>query len=128
MKMVDTQGRAVQLEKSFLETGMFGDGSDGVANFDGSATPNGANKDSSTQYTLTRSVFYTDMTVAGTVTVKTAGYKIFCSGTLSNSGAINNAGTAGGAGGASGTAGTAGSAVAAIRQRSRTKDFVTGSL
>src|SRR5688572_23764771 len=114
MKTVDTQGRRVVLEQSFLETGMFGDGSDGVANFDGSATPSGATKNSSTLYTLNRSVFYTNMTVSATVKVVTAGYKIFCTGTLliNSTGVVSNAGvTALNASGSTGTSG--GAAIAA---------------
>ena len=69
MRITDTQGRTVILEKSFLETGMFGDGSDGTPNnFDGTNTFSFASKVGSV-YTLTRSIFCIDMTVAAGVTV-----------------------------------------------------------
>src|SRR5262245_27540122 len=107
MKLVDTQARAVVLEQSFLETGMFGDGSDLSPTFDGTNTyPAFASTTGSAPnlvYTLTRSIFCKDMTVASGKTVNTGGYKIFCTGTLTNSGTIINAGnsapgqTAGGA-------------------------------
>jgi len=56
MTTIDTQGRAVSLETSFLETGMFGDGSDGTVTFDGTSTVLGLVPSSST-YTLNRSIF-----------------------------------------------------------------------
>ncbi|HEY9172184.1 MAG TPA: hypothetical protein VI136_07870, partial [Verrucomicrobiae bacterium] len=106
MKIVDTQGRVVRLEESFLETGMFGDGSDGSPNFDGTNTFSFASK-SGNEYTLTRSIFCVDMTVGSGKTVKTAGFKVFCTGTLTNAGTITNEGNAG-------STGTAGAALAAV--------------
>ena len=93
---------------------MFGDGSDGAITFDGTTTVLGL-VPSSLTYTLNRSIFCSSITVNGTVIIKTAGFKIFCTGTLTNNGTISNQGGAGGAGGAStgGTAGTAGIAVPA---------------
>src|SRR5437870_292192 len=105
MTTIDTQGRAVSLETSFLETGMFGDGSDGAVTFDGSSTVLGLVPSSST-YTLNRSIFCSAITVNGGVTIRTAGYRIFCTGTLTNSGTITNAGAAGSNN--SGTSGVAG--------------------
>src|SRR5260370_688081 len=98
MRTTDTQGRTIVLEKSFLEIGMFGDGSDGSAtnptNFNGTNTFSFASK-AGNVYTLTRSIFCIDMTVATGVTVMTAGFKIFCTGTLTNSGTISNGGNPG---------------------------------
>ena len=56
MRTVDPQGRVVKLEQSFLETGMFGDGSDGAVIFDGSSTVLGLVL-SASAYTLNRSIF-----------------------------------------------------------------------
>ena len=96
----------------------FGDGSDGVANFDGSSTPSGSSKSSNT-YTLTRDVYYTTMTVSDGIDVITNGYRIFCTTLLTigggTSGKIHwdgNSGTAGqdgalGGGGAKGVGGAA---------------------
>ena len=112
MRITDTQGRTVILEKSFLETGMFGDGSDGTPNnLNGTNTFSFASKSGSV-YTLIRSVFAVDLTVAGGVTLVTAGFKIFCSGTLTNSGTITNAGNPGSNGTTGGGAGAAGTAIA----------------
>lgn len=66
---------------------MFGDGSDGAANFDGSATvltlvP------ASMVYTLTRDIYCTNLIVGSGVTIRTAGFCIFFSGILSGSGRI----------------------------------------
>lgn len=85
MRTVDTQGRTVQLDKSFLETGMFGDGSDASPNFDGTNTYTSFASTTGSApnlvYTLTRSIFCKDITVASGKTVNTGGFKIFCTGT-----------------------------------------------
>ena len=72
--------------------GFFGDGSDGVANFNGTLTPAGSSAPSGSAYTLLRSVFYSSVTVTTGISVRTAGYKMFCSGVLKNSGKIHNDG------------------------------------
>src|SRR5436190_18379488 len=94
MTTIDTQGRAVSLETSFLETGMFGDGSDGTVTFDGTSTVLGLVPSSST-YTLNRSIFCSGITINSGVKIVTAGYRILCAGTLANGGTITNAGGAG---------------------------------
>ena len=55
---------------------VFGDGSDGAAAFDGTATPAGTTKSGST-YTLTRDVYYTTATLTNSATIKTNGYRFF---------------------------------------------------
>lgn len=81
--------------------GYFGDGSDGAATISSGTT------------TLTKDMFYTDLTVNGTGVLDCAGYRIHVSGTLtvdSTSGATikNNGGNGGNASvGTGGTAGTA---------------------
>lgn len=93
--------------------GLFGDGSDGSAAFDGTSTPAGTSKSSNT-YTLLRDVYYTDATVSSAVTIITNSFRIFCSGTLTtqagsvihNNGASGGNGATGLSGGAGGTAGT----------------------
>ena len=111
----DAQGRQIDLRQSFLESGFFGDGSDGSVTFDGTSTVLGLVPSSST-YTLNRSIFCVDLTVNSGATIITAGYKIFCAGTLINNGTISNAGKVGGnggnGGGAGGAAGAAGAALA----------------
>jgi len=92
--------------------GIFGDGSDGVVNFDGTTTVLGL-APSSGVYTLTRDIFLADGSqVSGTGVVKTAGFRVFCAGTLTNgSGRTihNNGNNAGGSGsGAAISAQTAG--------------------
>lgn len=98
----------------FTVLGLGGDGSDGAALFDGSATPAGSSK-SGSDYTLTRDVFYTDMTVSTGCTVNPAGYRIFGTGTLTlngtavikrngNAGTSGSSGIDGSGGGAGGTA------------------------
>ena len=112
MRTVDTQCRVVQLGKTFLETGMFGDGSDGAVTFDGSSTVLGLVPSSST-YTLNRSIFCSAITINSGVTIKTAGYKIFCTATLlvNSTGIITNAGA--NASNASGSSGSSGAAAVA---------------
>jgi hypothetical protein len=82
--------------------GTFGDGSNGTATLDGStaytawATLSGGN------YTMKTDAFLTSLTINSGVTLFTAGYRLFCNGTVTNNGVISNVG---GAGAASGTAG-----------------------
>lgn len=90
--------------------GYYGDGNDGVGTFDGSATPAGVTKNSSTLYTANRDLYYTSATIASGVTLAMAGWRLFVNGTLSGAGTIANNGTAGTNG--SGAAGGAGAPVA----------------
>ncbi len=81
----------------------FGDGSDGAAAFNGS-TVTGAS--GTGPYTLTRDVYYTSCTLNASTVVNTAGFRIFCTGTLTfNVSFIQNNGAAGSGatGGAGGT-------------------------
>ncbi len=111
MRITDTQGRTIILEKSFLETGMFGDGSDGAVTFDGTSTVLGLVPSGST-YTMNRSIFCSAITINSGVTLKSAGFKIYCTGTLTNNGTISNAGGPGGSGSGS-TGGSGGSSASA---------------
>lgn len=70
----------------------FGDGSDGAAVLNGSNTFAWASLAGST-YTLLRNIHITDLTVNSGVTLVGAGYQIFVSGTLTNSGTIHNDGS-----------------------------------
>mgnify|MGYP000477646629 CR=1 FL=1 len=80
-------------------TGVFGDGSDGNATITGGTT------------TLSRDMYYADLTVEGTGVLDANGYRIFVSGTLQidSGGVIHNDGSVGVAGAAGGTGGSAGS-------------------
>ena len=80
--------------------GLFGDGSDGAVAMNGTNTFSGLATLSGSTYTLTRDVFAASLTVSNGVTVKTNGYLIFCTGTVTNSGTIGIAG--GNASGATG--------------------------
>jgi hypothetical protein len=60
---------------------VFGDGSDGPASFDGTATPAGTTKSGST-YTLARDVYYTTATLANSAIIKTNGYRFFAKTSL----------------------------------------------
>lgn len=96
----------------------FGDGYDGAVVFDGRSNPgtypmatlNG------TTYTLDRGIATNSVVVADGYTLITNGWGIFCTGTLTNNGIIDNSGKSGAAGGAGapnqlyggGTAGGAG--------------------
>jgi F5/8 type C domain len=84
-----------------------GDGSDSSAHLDGTATVAWASKSSST-YTMTRDAFVTSLTIDSGVTLVMANFRIFCQGTLTNSGYISGDGTAGGNGNSGGGAGAAG--------------------
>ena len=86
-----------------LQSSVFGDGSDG-------------NVTISVNTTLTRDMFYENLTINSSITLTTAGYRIFVKTLLTNNGTISGNGASGGAGGAGGngsgagggTAGTAG--------------------
>lgn len=72
--------------------GVIGDGSDGAVNMDGTNTYASFASKSGSTYTLTRDVFSSSFTIASGVTLKPAGYKIFCTNTVTNaSGAFMNA-------------------------------------
>ncbi len=77
-------------------TAIYGDGSDGSVNMDGTNTyANFATTTGSAPnrvYTLTRNVFATDFTVASGKTLNTGGFSVQATGTLTNAGTINNAG------------------------------------
>lgn len=96
----------------------YGDGSDGVVAFDGVTTVLGL-APSTGVYTLTRDIYLASgSSIAATVTIKTANYRIYCNGTLTLNGTIDNSGATGGAGGAAvadaaGAAGTAATALSA---------------
>lgn len=63
----------------------FGDGSDGAGVADGATALAGATLGGGT-YTLTRDVYFTDLTVSTGVTINPAGYRIFGTGTLTENG------------------------------------------
>jgi hypothetical protein len=81
--------------------GMLGDGSDGTATLDGSATVSWASL-SAGVYTMTRDALTTALSISGGVTLVCAGFRVFCQGTVTNSGTIsangNNATSSTGAG------------------------------
>lgn len=74
-----------QISKSAPSATDFGDGSDGAAAFDGSTTVAGASR-SGNDYTLTRDVYYTNATISTGCTLNPAGYRMFCTGTLTLNG------------------------------------------
>lgn len=67
--------------------GVYGDGSDGAVVFDGTSTVLGLVPSSST-YTLTRDIFTASCVVDSGVSIRTQGYRVFCTGTLTNNGTI----------------------------------------
>lgn len=77
-----------------LEPAFFGSGSDAALVFDGTSTVLGV-VPSANVYTLNRSIFAASIILQPGVTVKTAGFRIFVTGTLTNHGTISNAGNNG---------------------------------
>lgn len=104
-KSIQVGGSSVQYTLNDSGIFSYGDGSDGTATFDGSATPSGSSK-SGSDYTLTRDVYYTNMTLSTGTTVNPAGYRIFVNGTLTLNGTavIKRNGNGGGAAGDGGLA------------------------
>lgn len=92
----------------------FGDGSDGAGVADGSTALAGASLGGST-YTLSRDVYYTDLTISTGVIIKPAGYRIFGTGILTMNGTanINATGNNGSDGSLFGAGGAGGGALAA---------------
>lgn len=73
--------------------GLFGDGSDGPATFDGTALIPGSSKSGSV-YTLNRDVFFTTLVVTSGVTLKMAGNRVFATVSVINNGTFTVAGNA----------------------------------
>lgn len=90
----------------------FGDGSDGAIAFDGTNTYASFASKSGSDYTLTRDVYASSMTFTASATLNTAGYRIYCRGTIDTTGTALSGGVIKNPGGnASGaTAGTGGAA------------------
>lgn len=63
-------------------SGWFGNGMDGNVIFDGTTAVTGASIVASGTYALTRDVYYNNVSVLGTASLKTAQYRPFVSGTL----------------------------------------------
>lgn len=96
-------------------TWALGDGSDGSLVFDGTNAVNGASR-SGTTYTLSRTVMATDIQVDSGVTVVTAGFQMYWTGTISGSGTIHNKGgnASGSTGGAAPASGFYGGSAAGV--------------
>jgi hypothetical protein len=100
--LASTDGANVGQIPLYAGLSVYGDGSDGAVTFDGSTTILGI-APASSKYTLTRDIFLASSTINNGVTIITNGFRIFCSGTLTNNGTIQwnganggNTGTAGG--------------------------------
>ena len=109
-KDVRIGGASIQYQVTNAGIFSFGDGSDGAVDLDGTNTYSFMSK-SGSDYTLTRDAYLTDLTVSVGSTLTTNGYRIFGTGTLTNSGTIKwngndgsnapgNGNPAGGSGGA----------------------------
>jgi hypothetical protein len=82
---------------------IFGDGSDGVVDMDGTNTYGSFASKTGSTYRLTKDLWCTSLSIAVDVTLESAGYRIYCTGTVTNNGtisAIGNDGNANGTGGA----------------------------
>jgi hypothetical protein len=121
----DASDSAADASTALLHAGLgiYGDGNDGVCDFDGTSVVLGLTP-SSRVYTLTRDIYLADgSAVAALAFIKTAGFRVFCNGTLTiaatggihnngNAGAAGTAGTGGAAGATTSTAGTLGAGAA----------------
>lgn len=90
--------------------GLFGNGSDGVVNFNGTNTFPGFSSLAGSTYTITRDIQATSITIAAGVTVKIQSFRMFCKGTvtIANTGVLsNNGGNASGSGAGAGAGGSA---------------------
>jgi hypothetical protein len=110
-------GRWINLGAGGQTLSSFGDGSDGSVTLDGVTAFAGFSNLAAQVYTLTRDVFFANLTINTGVTLNTAGFRVFCTGTVNLIGTanINDNGGAGGTasgGGAAGAATAAGTTVA----------------
>jgi hypothetical protein len=87
-------------------SGVFGDGSDGTATLDGTATVAWASLAGST-YTMSRSAHLTGLTVNSGITLKPVGWAIYCRGIVTNNGTISADGVSASVGTAGGSSGSA---------------------
>lgn len=91
------QAAAAVATAAYVYGWIFGDGSDGTVNFDGTNTfTNFATTTGSSPnriYTLTRPVWAADCTVSAGKTVFVPNQQIFCTGTLTNAGLIDASGS-----------------------------------
>lgn len=85
-----------------FSTGIFGDGSDGAVNLDGTNTYAAFATKSGNIYTLSRDCFPSSLIIAVGVTLKCPGHRIFCTGAVTNHGTISNDGNDGAANGTAG--------------------------
>ena len=104
-----------KIDGSFLDLGC-GDGSDGVLAFDGTTTILGL-VPSGNAYTLTRDIYATNITLSANVTINTANWRIFYTGTLTGPSTATiqcnaNNGSRGVDGSGSGGTGSGGAAIA----------------
>lgn len=81
--------------------GAYGDGTDGAATLDGTATVAWAVKSGSV-YTMSRDAHLTALTIDAGVTLKPGGNRVFCAGVITNNGTIDASGNAGNANGTAG--------------------------
>lgn len=79
----------------------YGNGADGAVAFNGTNTFSFATKSGSSYY-LSRNVAASSVTVSNSVTVFTSGYGIFCNGTFTNDGTVDNSAGLAGAPGVTG--------------------------
>lgn len=114
-KNVQIGGTTVQYVITNSGIFSYGDNSDGSATCDGSTTVAGMSLGGG-NYTLTRDVFFTNLTVNAGVTITMANFRILGNGVLTLNGTLDNSGGTGGKGGTgffggsnTGSAGSSGS-------------------
>src|SRR5262245_22675870 len=102
MKQITKEGIVSFGDFPQLTTAVFGSGPDGSATLDGTNTYAWANKVGSgngASYTLLRNVYLSSLTVgtgSNSITLKTNGFKVYCSGTVTiTKGSISCDGNAG---------------------------------
>jgi hypothetical protein len=92
---VADNGTKTVLPPSLPATGFFGNGWHGAATLDGVTPVDGWSSLSEKAYTMNRDCFCTSITILPGVTLKTNGYRIYCTGTFKNEGTVQNNGNEG---------------------------------
>lgn len=101
-KNVQIGGTTIQYVVTNSGIFSYGDANDGNATCDGSATVAGMSRSGST-YTITRDVYFNNLTINSGIIVLENGYRIFVKDTLTNAGSITRNGNDGGVGAVGGT-------------------------
>jgi len=91
-QILESNGSGTDPAFASAPIGVYGDGSDASLNYDGTTTVLGV-APSSSKYTLARDIYASSIMVHSGVTIIEGGFRIYCTGTLTDSGTVQNNGS-----------------------------------